>query len=197
MTLAERAISQTNVTPQAHRWTRDEYHRMADAGVFQNQRVELIEGEVFDMAPQNAPHFRAIDKTQEALRSVFPASSNWVRAQGPLNLSIHSEPEPDVSVSAGRRDDHPDHPTTALLIVEVSDSTLRFDRETKSTVYARTGIREYWIVNIPERQLEVHRNPVGSGEDARYSIREVLKPSDTVAPLAAPQAKIRVADLLP
>jgi Uma2 family endonuclease len=195
MTLADRIIHRPNRAGRSHRWTRDEYHRMADAGLFQDQRVELIEGEIIDMAPQNGPHFLAVDKTQEALRAVFPAKSFWVRGQGPVALTETSEPEPDVSVAAGPRS--ADHPTTAVLIVEVSDSTLRFDQTTKQNTYARTGIPEYWIVNIPGRRLEVYRNPTGKGLRARYDAPIVLLPNQTVSPLAAPKYKIRVADLLP
>jgi hypothetical protein len=117
----------------------------------------------------------------------------------PLDLSV-SEPLPDVAIVGGPRDSHTCRPKTAHLVVEVSDSTLAYDRHTKSSLYAAAGISEFWIVNLVHRQLEVHRGPKSDLQAEHgwsYGDCFVLKPTDHVAPLAHPQAQILVADLLP
>jgi Uma2 family endonuclease len=119
----------------------------------------------------------------------------------PVALDEESEPEPDVSVVPGDprdyRDAHPEHPA---LIVEVALSRLRFDREHKGSLYARAGIADYWIVNIPERSVEVYREPVPDGTARfgwRYGRSITLGPDQRVSPLAAPNAAVLIADLLP
>ena len=112
----------------------------------------------------------------------------------PLALDETSEPEPDIAVVVGVPRDYRDaHPTTAVLVVEVSDATLALDRQRKKTVYARRGIKEYWVLNLLEARLEVYRDP--KGED--YQDVRSLTGSDKVSPLACPVATIAVADLLP
>lgn len=179
-------------------WTRQEYDRMAETGVFgPEERVELIDGEVLVVSPQNEPHFVAIEKTAEAARTAF-GPGHWVRAQGPLALGPDSEPEPDVAVVVGGPDDYADHPTTALLVVEVALSTLAFDRGDKAGLYARAGIADYWLLNLVDRQLEVYRDP-GALPDGRtgYRSRTMLAPSDAVRALSAPEVEIAVEALLP
>jgi Uma2 family endonuclease len=144
--------------PKSRRWTRDEYYKMGDEGLFRDQRVQLIEGEIVVMSPQKVSHYAAIDKCRQLLEKLL-GDDFWIRTQGPLTLNPNSEPEPDVSVVTGTRDDYQDHPKTALLIVEVSQTALGFDRNEKASLYAKAGIADYWIVNLIDRQLEVFRNP--------------------------------------
>jgi Uma2 family endonuclease len=184
--------------PTPRRWTREEYYRMGELGLFHGQRVELIEGEIMVLSPQNWPHTSTVARVEEVLRRVL-GTAFWVRTQFPLNLST-SDPEPDVSVVAGRLQDYSDHPTTAVLIVEVSDSTLAYDRTRKASLYARAGIADYWIVNLVNNQVEVHRDPrpdpaqfYGHG----YASVIVLVPPAVVNPLASPQVSLAIADLLP
>jgi Uma2 family endonuclease len=180
------------------RWTRDEYYRMAEAGIFgPEERLELVDGEVLVVSPQKEPHFVAIDASADALRVAFGAG-HWVRTQGPLSLGQDSDPEPDVAVVVGTRHDYTDHPTTALLVIEVSLTTLAYDRETKASLYARAGILDYWILNLVERQIELNRDPGPLPDDrVGYRRRTVLKPGDAVRPLARPDAEIPVEALLP
>jgi hypothetical protein len=120
--------------------------------------------------------------------------------QMPFDLTPYSEPLPDVGVVAGDRDQYTDLPKTGLLVVEVSDTTLSYDRHRKGSLYAAAGFADYWIVNLVDRQLEVYRNPVSdSGEPYgfRYADTTALTPAEVATPLAAPQARIPVADLLP
>jgi Uma2 family endonuclease len=118
--------------------------------------------------------------------------------QLPIALDPDSEPEPDVSVVAGSpRDDRDDHPSRPALVVEVADSSVRFHRTVKARIYARGGIAEYWIVNLPARVLEIHREPRRrSGRHARYATVIIARLGESIQPLAAPRA-VAVDDLLP
>jgi Uma2 family endonuclease len=185
---------------QPKHWTRQEYDRLADAGILpSDERLQLIEGEIFTMTPQNSPHSAAIGKTEDVLRDVF-ASDCWVRVQMPLVVDPDSEPEPDLAVVSGRPSKYvKEHPRTALLVVEVADTTLSLDHGRKARVYASAGIQEYWIVNLADRSLEVYRDPVASspGQPASYRSAQKLGPSARIAPLSASAAMIAVTDLLP
>ena len=189
----------TAPAPHTRRFTKSEYHRMHDLGWFIDQYVELIDREVISMPGPGHPHCISTDKTMEICRAAF-GKAVWVRVQMPLDLGQSSEPIPDVAVVSGARDTHLATPTTALLLVEVSDSTLAYDRGEKASLFAAAGIADYWIVNLQDRCLEVHRNPVvdpsepfghGFADVRRYS------PNQTVSPLALPSTSIRVSDLLP
>src|SRR5579885_182049 len=185
--------------PRTRRLTRAEFYRMADLGFFRNRRVELINGAIVEMPVMKNPHAVAIALTEDALRKAF-GPGFWVRTQMPVALGKWSEPEPDVAVVPGSPRDYSDHPTTALLVAEISDTTLSYDRNRKARLYARAGIPEYWIVNLVQNQLEVRRDPQPDPANPRrfrYTQTIILKAGDTIAPLAAPQALVAVADLLP
>jgi len=190
----------TQAKPAAKRWTVKEYLRMAELGLFRHQRVELMEGVIVKMPPMLSRHAGTIGKNVRILESTFGAGY-WARPQMPLQFGRRSAPEPDVAVVAGSPDDYiRAHPTTALLIVEVSESSLYYDRGRKASLYARAGITDYWIINLVHYQLEVRRNPVpDSSQRYGFGYRDVmiLSPTDHAAPLAVPQARIAVADLLP
>jgi len=187
--------------PSPRLWTREEYYKMAEAGVFRpDERLELIGGRIVTMSPQNSPHATALTLTSEELRTLFGAGY-VVRMQLPLDLSPSSQPEPDIAVVRGNvRDYASAHPTTALLIVEVSESSLTFDWGEKASLYASAGISEYWLVNLLDRRLEVYRDPVPvTGQPYGYGYRTGTHyfAANVVVPLAAPQETIKVADLLP
>ena len=166
------------VAPKAIRWTREEYYRMAEAGLFDGRRVELVRGEVIEMTPQKSRHATGITLAYTALSAAFGGEYN-VRIQLPLILGQDSDPEPDAAIVRGTARDYVDaHPQTATLVVEVADSSLEYDRTTKCALYAESGIPEYWIVNLVDRQLEVYRKPEGGA----YSERLVLGPSESVEP---------------
>jgi Uma2 family endonuclease len=167
---------------------------MVDVGILgPGDRVELLEGEIVEMNPEKSRHAAAVDLALDALRRVFGGGVT-VRVQHPLALSDESEPEPDLAVVAGSpRDYVGGHPDSALLVVEVSDTSLDYDRKRKVFVYAGAGIGEYWIVNLIDGHLEVHRQPSPSG----YRDRQVIAREQSVSPMAAAGATIRVADLLP
>lgn len=189
------------VEVKTRRWRRIEYERLIEAGFFQpGDPVELVGGQLIVAEPQGSRHFAAIQAAEEALRAAF--GPGWqVRGQGPLALDEESEPEPDVAVVPGSfRDYVGEHPSRPILVVEVSESSLTLDREHKGSLYARAGLADYWIVNLIDRVLEVHREPSpdrGTTFGWRYRSVEVLGREASVSPLALPGADIRVADLLP
>lgn len=177
---------------EMRRWTRAEYDKMIAAGMFApGERVELIDGEIFQMTPQGSAHFTAIGLAEEALRKAFGAGFQ-VRVQGPLGITCTSEPQPDVAVVPGNAWDYWDaHPATALLLVEVSEATLEHDRQRKGSLYARAGIQDYWIVNLIDRCVEVYRQP----HQGSYRSCQRFFVGDSLAPLAAPEAMVSVADI--
>lgn len=186
--------------PRTKRWTRKEYNRMGDLGWFRGQRVELLEGEIVVLSPQNPLHFNTVERVRDLLTNRV-GSGCHVRMQGPLDLGIHSEPEPDVAVVSGDNDDYLlEHPKTALLIVEVSDSTLTSDRVRKGSLYARAGIEDYWIVNLVDLQVEVYRDPVRDRAQIygfRYATELTLSAHNSIKMLARPKVVVAAASLLP
>jgi Uma2 family endonuclease len=175
-------------------WARADYERLVSAGILgPGDRVELLEGEIIEMSPEKSRHAAAVDLALDALRRRLGAS-HTIRVQHPLAVSETSEPEPDLAVVPGTPRDYVDrHPSSADLVVEVSDSSLEYDRTRKAGVYAGAGIPDYWIVNLVESVLEVHRDPGRSG----YRSMTTHRRGETVAPLLAPEAEIEVAELLP
>jgi Uma2 family endonuclease len=186
------------VEPAPKRWTREEYHSLEGMGFFRGQRVELIEGEIMVRSSQSWPHASTLARVGELLGHAL-GTGFWVRLQFPLNFGT-SDPEPDVSVVPGTIADYHDHPTSAVLIVEVSDNSLYHDRTRKGSLYARAGIADNWIINLVDRQVEVCRDP--RPDSTLHSVHgygsvTVLVPPAVVSPLAAPQVSLAVADLLP
>lgn len=177
-----------------HYWTREEYERRVEEGFFHpEERLELVEGVLYEMTPQSSFHTGGIRLAERYLKSIFPHGFD-VRAQLPLALGPDSEPEPDVAVVPGKLEDYfSAHPTTAVMIVEVADSSLLHDRKRKKRLYARAGIPEYWLVNLVDGSVEVYRTP----QDGVYTQSAILRGEDLVSPLERPEASIRVADLLP
>jgi len=178
---------------EVHHWTKEEYEQAAEAGVFKERRVELVDGVVYDMPPQLSPHATGLQKGLRALQATFP--SGWdVRSQLPLDLGQSSMPEPDLAVVIGDPDDYLDHhPSEAVLVVEVADSSQLHDRKRKAKVYAQAGIPDYWITNLRSDFIEVLRDPA----DGVYRTRKIYRRGEAIAPLARPEASVAVDDLLP
>jgi Uma2 family endonuclease len=184
---------------RVHRFTYDEFLRMDASGVFGDKRVELIEGRVVEMPPQGPRHYVATGKTYEALRRVTPPGHH-IPPTPQLRLS-ESAPLPDCCIVPGRIEDYQAAvPTTAILVVEVSDSTLADDRLDKGSLYASAGIRDYWIVNLVDNVLQVYRDPrpdatqpSGSG----YATVTVHPRGDSVSPLLIPTASVAISDFFP
>lgn len=187
--------------PQTRKWTIDEYYQMADLGFFNEQHVELIDGEIVEMPPQRDEHAIGIELTRRTLEAVF-GRAYWVRVQLPLRLAPTSEPEPDIAVVKGQPRDFKGkgHPSSAGLIVEISETTLRYDRRRKASLYASLGIEDYWIVNLVDRVAEVYRTRIPDPAEPfgwRFDAPRILHAGDSISPLAMPDATVRVDDLLP
>jgi len=176
------------------RFTREEYYRMAELGLFRGERVELIEGDIIKMSPVSAEHVTCVHRLFQWLFQVF--SDATVRIQSPLNLG-DSEPEPDIAVVPGKAGDYLHaHPTTALLVVEVAQTSLEYDREVKAPLYARAGIPEYWIVNLDGQCIEVYRDPAPMGEGFGYRSRRIYMRDERIACSYKPDETLSVSDLL-
>src|SRR5215510_12001809 len=177
---------------RTRRWTRAEYDHLIDIGVFRpEERLELLGGDLVVREPQNSAHYTAIGLAEDALRAVLP--QGWlVRSQGPI--------EPDVTVAPGDRRSYSRHPARSALVVEVAESRLAFDRDHKGSLYARSGLADYWIVNLVDRVLEVYRRPVPDPAASfgwRYASKDMLRAGSSVELLAVPGARVLVRDLLP
>ena len=180
---------------EARHWTREEFERKVAEGFFQpGERLELVDGLLFEMTPQSAPHAVAVRLARRALERIFSEGFD-VLVQMPLALDERSEPEPDLAVVPGEdpRQHLTSHPTSAVLVVEIADSSLRHDRERKAALYARAGIPDYWVMSLREKVLEVLRDP----QNGAYRSRTLLRAGDTVSAVARPESSIAVADLLP
>ncbi len=177
------------------RWTRAEYDRLIDLGVFKSgDHVELLGGHLVVGEPQGTLHATAVGLVDDALRACF--GPGWlVRGQMPIALDDESEPEPDVAVVPGTRYDYvAAHPARPVLLVEVAESSLADDRVTKGALYARAGIPDYWILNLVDRVLEVYRGPLRS---SAHQDTAIVRPGASIAPLARPDTPVEVAALLP
>lgn len=167
---------------------------MAEVGLLpEGPGTELIDGVIYEKMPQSKPHIATIRRVVQALRAIYGTGFD-VNAQLPLPLAGANEPEPDVLVLRGKAEDYdgrdPDPMADVVLAVEVSVSSLGYDRRTKAALYARHGIPEYWIVNVPGRTVEVRRGPVGEA----YANTRVWAESESV-PVGS--GIVAVADLLP
>lgn len=164
-----------------YRWSVADYVRAIEAGQFAPEyRAELIDGLIIEKMPIGTPHAYATTVLNDVLRDALPREEYSVRSQNPIALPPDSRPEPDVAVARGTTRDYAHRdptPTDLLLVVEVSDSTLRFDIGTKLPIYAEAGIREYWIVDIPNSLLHVHTSPAS---EAGYANVEVYRRGETL-----------------
>lgn len=176
-------------------FTVEDYHRMGDAGVFSpDERVELIRGVVRKMSPKGRRHSVAVSLATKLFVPQLEGRAS-VQVQDAITLkSGQSEPEPDIVVNSSPdpRDLRTDR-SRPLLVIEVADSSLRFDREDKSRLYAEAGIPEYWIVNLVDDVLEVFRDPAND----TYRVRLVLSPGESISPLSFSDIEVQVADLIP
>jgi len=178
-------------------WTVDQFHALGDMGCFEGRRAWLINGVIIEEGPMNPPHAIAATKTEDLIRDLFRVGYH-VRVAKPLVFGQITDPEPDVAVVVGKPGDYTTHPNTAALVVEVADSSLRHDITSKAELYATAGIADYWVLDVDGRQLWVFRDPAPiPGGGAAYRSQAAFGPTESVAPLAAPNSPVRIADLLP
>ncbi|MEA5470193.1 Uma2 family endonuclease [Spirulina sp. 06S082] len=178
-------------------WTIEEYHRMAEVGILQpDEPVELISGQIIrKMSPQKSLHAAAITRTERQLRNGL-GDRVLLRIQLPIELNSYSEPEPDIAiVQPDPRDYADNHPIVSQVyaIVEVADTTLRRDCSLKARNYANSGIEDYWVLDIENRQLHLFREPTSEG----YNSESILSEDNEVSPLQFPELRIRIQEILP
>jgi Uma2 family endonuclease len=178
------------------RFTVQEYHLMGESGVLAaDDRVELIDGEVFSMSPIGSRHAACVTTFNEVFSESFGRRVTlWI--QNPIRLGDDSEPVPDI-VLLRRRDDRyvSRHPRAGdiLLLVEIADSSLGYDREIKLPLYAREGVPEVWLANLDSQHIVVYTEPKPDG----YASARIARPGEAIIPTAFPEMTIAVADLLP
>ena len=177
------------------RFTVAEYHQMAQAGILgEDDRVELIEGEIVEMPPIGDRHAASVDRLTERFVQRF-SDAAIVRVQNPVRLGEHSEPQPDLALLRRRADfyasGHP-APPDVLLLVEVADTSAEFDRRVKVPLYARGGIPEVWLVDLEEEAIEIHRRPSAQG----YQEVKVQGRGQTISPGAFPELAINMEEIL-
>jgi Uma2 family endonuclease len=186
----------TDHLPARHKLTVDDYYRMAEAGILgEDDHVELIDGEIIDMAPIGQGHAATVNKLNRALVMAFGELA-IVSVQNPVRLNQFNEPQPDFVVFRPRADfyaagERPG-PADTLLVIEVADSSLRYDRSVKLPLYARTGIPEVWIVDLRRRQVYVHRSPSSDG----YMTLTTHGPDDVVALSQTPEISVAMRHVL-
>ena len=176
--------------------TVDDYHKMGEAGILgEDDRVELIEGELIDMAPIGSGHASDVMRLNMLL-STAVAGRAIISPQNPIRLGAHSEPQPDIAVLRYRNDfyeaSHP-QPADVLLLIEVAETTIRYDREVKIPLYARHGIPEVWLIDLQQERVEIYLQPSSEG------YRQILRPgkSERIALSLLPDVSILIADLWP
>ncbi|QZZ23167.1 Uma2 family endonuclease [Leptothermofonsia sichuanensis E412] len=173
-----------------------EYHKMVEAGILDpEERVELIDGHIINMAAKGTAHASATTRTSRRLRQLL-GEQVLIRLQEPIRLNDYSEPEPDIAVVQPEPFDYADHhPTVSevYFVIEVADSTLKKDCGFKAKAYARSGILDYWVLDVVQRELHLFREPDQKG----YQYRLILAETAMIAPLQFPTATTLVSDLLP
>ena len=181
---------------EKRKFTVAEYYRMAEVGILHHtERVELLDGEIIVMAPIGIPHATGVRRMERVLHQTL-GDAAAISVQNPVRLDDHSEPEPDIALLRFREDDyataHPG-PADILVVMEVSDSTLDFDREVKSKRYAAAGIPEMWVMNLPGDCLDRLDQPGPAG----YARHTVFRRGEKISPAALPDLELAIADLLP
>ncbi len=177
------------------RLTVDEYHRMGDAGIFlQDERVELLDGELYEMCPIGDGHIGKVNRANFLFGQRLGGRA-VVSVQNPIRLSDYAEPEPDIALLRPRADFYETgkaRPEDVLLLVEIADTSLNYDRLTKLPRYAAAGIVEVWIVNLLDEQIEVYRDPAAGG----YATHTIHVRGDALTPVALPDIAIGVEEIL-
>ena len=178
-------------------WTVKEYRQMSELGILDtDDRTELVEGQILVMAAKGTPHVLGLRLLAVAFDTLLANQLFFVSTQDPIQLNDFSEPEPDLAIVRGTAldyaDRHPD-PDDLALVVEVADSTLKYDCEVKDKLYAQSGIEDYWVLDVKNRKLHIFRNPTATG----YTSHLILTPPNSIAPLKFPDRSVSLLDILP
>jgi Uma2 family endonuclease len=185
----------------AKRFTVEEYHRLAELGFFhEDDRVELIRGEIIQMAAKGTPHTTCCRNLLEELAALVVGRAK-LQCQDPITLPSNSEPEPDFVILRKRGDNYLSaHPTPPdiLLVIEIADSTLKYDQETKLSVYAEARISDYWIFNLVDNHLETYSEPYQDLQgNFGYSMKRIFLPNQSVALSCFPELVVDLSKVFP
>lgn len=177
------------------RFTVSEYLRLGETGILtEDDPVELIWGEIVEMSPINVPHILCVNRLNTLLSAKL-AGRATVSIQNPIQLDEYSLPQPDIALWKLSGDEYRDRlagPSEVLLVIEVADTSIRYDRRAKVKLYGAAGIVDYWIVNLPDRRIEVYRQPRLDG----YRTVTYYAPGETLSPLAFPEMLIDTVEIL-
>ena len=181
-------------TPTRYKLSVDDYHKLGEAGILtESSRVELIEGELIEMAPIGALHMALVNRLNKQL-VIAVGDLGVVSIQNPVTLPPHSEPQPDIAIlKQGSDSAVPAVPRAheVMLLIEVADSTLAYDRTTKLKIYAQAGVSEVWIVNAQAKCIETYQEPTPTG----YLRKQDFGHHDVISPLALPQVQLAVGEI--
>lgn len=184
----------TQATVTTAKWTLEDYHRMIDAGILDDRRVELLNGEIIEMSPEGIPHAGLSSDGADYLRELL-GSRVKVREGNPITLPNDSEPEPDIAVVQPLGDvyseDHHPYPENIFLLIEFSNSSLARDLEIKARTYAEAGIQDYWVINLKARELIVFRSPLQTSYQSLQTLTQ-----GSIAPIAFPDISVSIQRLL-
>jgi Uma2 family endonuclease len=178
-------------------WTVNEYRQMSDVGILNaDTRTELIAGQILVMAAKGTPHVLGLRLLAVSLDKLLTNQPFFISTQDPIQLNDFSEPEPDLAIVRGTlldyADRHPE-PKDLALVVEVADSTLKYDCDVKDKLYAQSGIEDYWVLDVKNRNLHVFRNPTSTG----YTSHLILTPPNSISPLSFLNQSVSLLDILP
>ena len=194
---ARPAQTETQEIPKSRKFTVEEYHLMAEVGILHpDERVELIDGEVIVMAPMGPLHIWSVNRWNRIFAQLVVAGKVIVQIQSAILLGDNSRPEPDVALLTPQSQDYPaalTGPESVLLVIEVSDSTLAYDRGTKVNLYAQANIPETWVMNLVDDCIEGFTQPGPEG----YAQHTIYWRGDTISPSTLPDVEFAVDDLLP
>ena len=189
------SVKAPQIARESRKFTVDEYFRMVEEGILQeDERVELIEGDILHMPPMGPPHYSGIMRYTRVFRQ-FPVEKFALLIQAPLPLDEHSAPEPDIALLKFLEDDYAGGyagPDDTLLVIEIAESSLAYDRGVKAHLYGRAGIPETWVLNLPGDCIERFTEPGPDG----YTQHTVLRRGDRVPPVSLPDVELAVDDLL-
>ena len=178
------------------KWTVEEYHKLGEMGFFHpEERVELLSGNIIIISAKGTANTSATRRTANVLRDILGNQVD-VYYKSPIALNDNSEPEPDITLVRIDPFDYATHhptPSEVYLIIEVADSSLAYDREIKAKIYARSGIADYWVLNVNDRQLHVFREPA----DDRYQSEVIIGETGSISPLEFPAFNISIGEMLP
>ncbi len=175
------------------KWTIEDYHKMIEAGILDDRHVELLNGEITEMAPEGEPHAHLSTRSADYLRELLRSLAH-IRESKPITLPDHSEPEPDIAIVQPLGDvyfDHHPYPENIFWLIEFSNSSLAKDLEIKSKIYAKVGIPQYWVVNLKKMELIVFRNSIDGNYQSQVTLDE-----GNITPLVFPNVSVSISQLL-